>query len=311
MMQNMKLLVVGSINMDIFTYVKNHPKPGETIKSDKVLYSSGGKGANQAAAASLSGADVYMLGAVGNDAFREPLIKSLKENNVSIDYVMEKPSNSGMAFITVDGNGENHIVLSEGANGLIEKEDIKNVLVNSILPAAILVQNEIAWEATKHAMEMGKKHNITVYYNAAPAQKISDEFFSLIDVLIINETEASTLTGTDIKSNDELNIVLDKLISKGIEEVIITLGNKGSLYGNKAGYRFITPAYKVKTVDTTAAGDTFVGAFLTKRLQGGNIKSAIEFATAASAITVTRAGAQIAIPNEIEIQNFLRQNKLT
>jgi ribokinase len=305
MPMNQKLLVVGSINMDIFTYVANHPKPGETLKSEKVLYSSGGKGANQAVAGALSGAEVYLLGAVGNDAFKETLLQSLKGYNVNTEHVIEKDTNSGLAFITVDQHGENHIVLSEGANGLIGKDDVEHALVKSILPGAILVQNEIAWEATQYAMEKAKMHNITIYYNAAPAQTIPDEVFKLIDVLIVNETEASTLTGIEMVKDDDVDSALYQLISNGINEVIITLGKKGSTYGNKAGERLITTGYQVEAVDTTAAGDTFVGAYISKRMKGSTVEMALRYATAASALTVTKHGAQISIPTESDIEAFL------
>jgi ribokinase len=304
-MVNPKLLVVGSMNMDIFTYVENHPKPGETLKSTKVMYCSGGKGANQAVAASLSGGNVYMLGAVGTDPFRESLLLSLKENQVNIDYVLEKETNSGLAFITVDTQGENHIILSEGANGLMEKRDIKEVLLKSITPDAVLLQNEIPWETTKYVMEMANEHNIPVYYNAAPAEKISEEVFPLIHTLIVNEVELSTLTGNEYGKGTNIVLALDQLINYGIEEVIVTLGKEGSHYKNASGKSIFTPAYHVETVDTTAAGDTFVGSFVSKRLHSNTIEHSLQFATAASAITVTRYGAQVSIPSKIEIEEFL------
>ncbi|WML48316.1 ribokinase [Neobacillus sp. PS3-34] len=307
-MQNQKLLVVGSINMDIFTYVENHPKPGETLKSEKVMYSSGGKGANQAVAASLSGGDVYILGAVGSDAFQLPLVQSLKENNVNVDYVLEKDTNSGFAFITVDKQGENHIILSEGANGKIDKRDIETVLFTAITPAAVLLQNEIAWEATKYVMELAKKQDIPVYYNAAPAQQISEEIFPYINVLIVNEIELSTLSGKVIQNKEDISLALDYLMNKGINEVIVTLGKDGSLYRNKAGQSYFTPAYRVESVDTTAAGDTFVGVYFTKVLTGFSVEQALKYATAASAITVTRYGAQISIPSLNEVEAFLSKN---
>ncbi|MEH7438079.1 ribokinase [Neobacillus drentensis] len=304
-MKNPILLVVGSMNMDIFTYVENHPKPGETLKSTKVMYCSGGKGANQAVAASLSGGNVYMLGAVGTDPFRESLLLSLKENQVNIDYVLEKETNSGLAFITVDTQGENHIILSEGANGLMEKRDIKEVLLKSITPDAVLLQNEIPWETTKYVMEMANEHNIPVYYNAAPAEKISEEVFPLIHTLIVNEVELSTLTGIEYEKGTNIVLALDQLINYGIEEVIVTLGKEGSHYKNASEKSIFTPAYQVETVDTTAAGDTFVGSFVSKRLLSETIENSLQFATAASAITVTRYGAQVSIPSKIEIEEFL------
>lgn len=308
-MQNMKLLVVGSINMDIFTYVENHPKPGETIKSGKVLYSGGGKGANQAVAASLSGAEVHMLGAVGSDAFGKPLIDSLRGYQVNIENVMVKNMNSGLAFITVEQSGENYIVLSEGANGLIAKENIDKLFAASGLPSAVLVQNEINWDATIYTMEKAKENNCKVYYNAAPAKKVPDDVFELIDVLIINETEAATLTGIEPTTKEELLKVIQQLINRGIEEVIITLGKQGVFYGDRNGERFSMPAFKVTSKDSTAAGDTFVGAYVTNRLLGRKVHGALEYASAAAAIAVTREGAQISIPNKEEVEDFLRRNQ--
>ncbi|MEO2074884.1 MAG: ribokinase [Bacillus sp. (in: firmicutes)] len=308
-MKNPILLVVGSINMDIFTYVENRPKPGETLKSTRVMYCSGGKGANQAVAASLSGGNVYMLGAVGNDPFRESLLQSLKENLVNIDNVIEKETNSGLAFITVDKQGENHIILSEGANGLMAKRDIEELLLKSVTPSAVLLQNEIPWETIRYVMELAKEKNIPVYYNAAPAEKISEEVFPLIHTLILNEVELSTLTGIMFEKETDIAHGLDQLINHGIEEVIVTLGKKGSYYKNATGKSIFTPAYKVVSVDTTAAGDTFVGSLVSKRLLNHSIEDSLQFATAASAITVTRYGAQESIPSKMEIEDFLSGNK--
>ena len=158
-------------------------------------------------------------------------------------------------------------------------------------------------------MEKAKENNCKVYYNAAPAKKVPDEVFELIDVLIINETEAATLTGIEPTTKEELLKVIQQLINRGIEEVIITLGKQGVFYGDRNGERFSMPAFKVTSKDSTAAGDTFVGAYVTNRLLGRKVHRALEYASAAAAIAVTREGAHISIPNKEEVEDFLRRNQ--
>jgi ribokinase len=301
-----KIIVIGSINMDIVNHVKSFPKAGETIKGLATEYNPGGKGANQAVAASLSGGNVIHIGAVGDDAFGEVLLKSLSSRGVNTKHVITKTGSSGLAFITVNHEGQNHIVLSEGANAKLSVADIKSSLDIASDIAAILFQNEVPWETTKFAMDWARSKGIKVYYNPAPAMEISRESFPLIDTIILNETESHYITGLIVSSFLDAEKVADLLVQWGVRAAILTLGEKGSLYKDKAGRLVIIPAFKVEPNDTTAAGDTFIGAFVIAQTEGTDIEGSLSFASAAAALSVSRKGAQASIPHRQEIETFIK-----
>ena len=300
-----KIVVIGSINMDLVNQVKTHPLPGETIHSLGITYNPGGKGANQAVAASLVGGDVTMIGAVGTDPFGIELIASLERYDVRADSILEIEGTSGMAFITVDLAGENSIILSAGANGKVSESDVDAALPVIIEAGAVLLQNEIPLETTLRALREAHKAGSTVYFNPAPAIKLSTEVLSLINVIILNETEAEEITGIHVENELKAQQAALKLLEAGVDTVVLTLGSKGSLHLNKDGHLILTPAFKVQSVDTTAAGDTFIGTFAVANESGMSLEDALKFASAAAAITVTRKGAQASIPNRQELEQFL------
>jgi ribokinase len=303
----MKLIVVGSINMDVVNRVHEHPVPGETISGNGTAYHSGGKGANQSVAASLSGSQVTFIGAVGTDAFAGELIGALNQYKVEAGPVSRKEGTSGMAFITVDDSGENTIIVSPGANGKLVPDDIQDQhhLFNDA--GALLLQNEIPWETTCFAMKLAKDAGIPVFLNPAPAKKIPEEVLSDIDWLVLNEAEAEVITGIQVNNEDALLQAAKFLIDRGVSRVILTLGGKGSFYLDDQGNEIKTPAFRVTAVDTTAAGDTFIGALAARFVEGYSIQDALTFASAAAAITVTRNGAQPSIPERVEVEHFLRE----
>ncbi|MEH7306995.1 ribokinase [Neobacillus drentensis] len=305
----MNILVIGSINMDIVNRVGKHPLLGETIKGLGTIYSPGGKGANQAVAAALAGGQVTMLGAVGKDPFSLELVASLEKSNVNTSEMIIKEGTSGMAFITVDEAGENSIILSEGSNGQLSKKDVEERL--NLLDEAdiLLLQNEIPLETTLFVLKEAARRQVQTYFNPAPALKIPTDAFPLIDFLILNETEVEVVTGIRIDKVEAQERAINWLINHGVKAVILTLGEQGSHYYSTIESTILTPGFKVNAVDTTAAGDTFIGSFAAAKASGKGTKEALLFATAASAITVTRGGAQNSIPMKKEIEEFLQENK--
>jgi ribokinase len=302
----MSIVVVGSINMDIVNEVKKHPLPGETIHGFSTKYFPGGKGANQAVAAARTGGEVTMIGAVGDDAFAQVLIASLEESGIYVRNVLHKQGNSGLAFITVDEHGENSIILSAGANGLLKAEDIWGDQTFFDSTSIVLLQNEIPWDTNLKVMKEASKKGARILFNPAPAMKVPKELFPFIHTLILNETEAEVLTGLQIGYEyARAEAAITELLNSGIQSVILTLGSKGCLYMGSDRVIIACPAFQVKAVDTTAAGDTFIGAYACALMEGTAISESLRFASAAAAITVTREGAQASIPTKAQVNAFL------
>jgi ribokinase len=303
----MRIVTVGSINMDVVNRVEKHPMPGETIRGKGTQYIPGGKGANQAIAAAKAGGDVFMVGAVGSDGFGTQLRNSLNVEGINTEYVFTKECTSGLAFITVNAHGENNIILSEGANGELSASDVENAL--SVLNAdVVLLQNEIPMEITYKAIKIARNQGARVFYNPAPAYKLSNELISNVDVLILNETEASIVLNQELSSQNDFAQAAKRLVSTGAKSVILTLGSDGAVYTD--GLQTIRmKAFSVEAIDTTAAGDTFIGVFSTV-FNGTNAMKALQFAAAGSAISVTRSGAQVSIPTRQEIEIFLKERQI-
>ena len=254
-----KIVVVGSINMDLVTNVQAFPRPGETIHSLGVSYQPGGKGANQAVAAARSGAAVQMVGAVGTDGFAQTLIDNLAASGVDTAGILRKEGHSGLAVITVNESGENQIVLAGGSNKAFRFEEIENRIAWDEA-FAILLQNEIDLAATEAVMREAKRRGVPVWFNPAPAFKPEREMLGLIHTCILNETEIELITGAKVTGVDEAVHAAGLLVDAGVTQVIVTLGDKGCVWIDQAGEPCHVPAFKVRAVDTTAAGDTFIGA---------------------------------------------------
>lgn len=297
------IVVVGSINMDIVNVVEAFPKPGETIRGKGTEYIPGGKGANQAVAAAKAGGSVAMAGAVGTDPFGNVLIDGLRHNGVITEHVLTKEGTSGIAFITVSGEGENTIVLSAGSNGRYDPGDMPADLLQTA--DMVLLQNEIPWETTCRVMNFCRQQGIPVLLNPAPARKLSEQVLPLIDTLVLNETEAEYITGQEVHDAEQAVKAAEQLITSGVRAVIVTLGAEGSVYADSQGSVCHTPAFRVQPVDTTGAGDTFIGAYASAVCSGAPLEEALRFATAAAALSVSRAGAQTSIPTKAEIERFL------
>ena len=305
------ILVIGSLNADLVVRAPHFPQPGETISGDDLHIIPGGKGANQAVAAARQGANVAMLGRVGNDSFGPFLLDSLKSNSVDITHVHADDSATGTAIIVVDANGQNSIVLSAGANGKVSPADVDNA--TSLRPSLILLQLEIPIPTVLHAAQYARKNNIRVILNPAPAKSLPDELISLIDFIIPNETELSLLTGLEVKDIPSAENAAKVLLDRGAKNVIVTLGEKGALLvsGNQTTQ---VNAYKVDVVDTTAAGDAFIGGFASNLLESDDMRQqasslqiieAVKYANACGALAATKFGAQPSLPTKEETENFI------
>lgn len=294
--------------MDIVTLVEKHPITGETVKGWGTDYYCGGKGANQAVATYLAGGNITFIGAVGNDIFAKKLMENFAEMGLPTKHLLHKNTNSGLAFITVNAQGDNNIVLSEGANAELSIEDVTRLLSIINQSDILLLQNEIPWSTSRYAIDKAHEKGIKIIFNPAPASNIEKEILSKIDVLILNENEAEFLTGIGIHNLRDAQEAIKELINIGVKEVILTLGVKGSIYFNESGERIYTQPFKVKVEDTTAAGDTFIGAFTAQIAANKTIKDALKFATAAAAIAIMKKGAQLSIPGHEEISKLLQSN---
>lgn len=295
-----KILVIGSINMDITTVTSRMPKIGETIVGESFSTQPGGKGANQAVAVAKLGGKVKFFGAVGNDLYGKRLAENLDSNNVEFCGEVIEDTPSGTAVITVV-DGDNCIILNPGANNCVTPDMIEK---NEHLfedADYVLMQLEIPVESVLTAAKLGKRHNCEVIINPAPYKTLPDELYGYIDMIVPNEHEAESLTGVYPEDDESCKNAIEAIKAKGIKNAAITLGSKGSVYSTDSELVF-TPAKKVKAVDTTAAGDTFIGGMLTYLSMGKTMKEAVEFGTAASAITVTRLGAADSIPSAEEVE---------
>lgn len=293
--------ILGSINMDLVLRVNRMVKPGETILSKDFKKVSGGKGANQAVAAKRLGANVSFIGMIGMDDNGSEILKAFKEDKIDVSHIkVSKSDPTGMAIITVDDDGKNSIVVVPGANMKIDDDSIeeaKDVIKESKI---LIAQFETTVEATIEAFKVAKENGVITILNPAPAREIPEELLKLTDIIAPNETEVFELTDVKVDDTDKIREAADKLIEKGVKFVIITLGERGAALVSKEKL-IIVPAYKVKAVDTTAAGDSFIGALASKlqnedEIDFENIEKAIKFANKVSSIVVQKQGAQPSLP---------------
>ncbi|AYA41644.1 ribokinase [Xenorhabdus nematophila] len=303
-----KLVVMGSINVDHILNLESFPQPGETVKGRQYQVAFGGKGANQAVAAGRCGADITFIACVGQDGIGEQVRQQLAKDNINTSSIeCIEGETTGVALIFVNQQGENVIGINAGANGALTPDYFRCYEQVVKDADALLLQLETPLETVQLAAETSKKHHTKVILNPAPAQKISAQLLSLVDIITPNETEAECLTGITVKDDAGAKEAALALHDQGIETVIITLGSRGVWLSEKGKEGKIVPGFKVKVIDTIAAGDTFNGALVTGLLEGKEMLSAIRFAHAAAAIAVTRQGAQPAVPWRHEIDTFLSE----
>jgi ribokinase len=298
-----KICVIGSLNMDLVVNVENMPKKGQTLIGSDFKEVPGGKGANQAVAMARLGGDVTMIGKVGTDSFGQTLIDALTNDNVDTTYVHKEDGPTGVAMITVDKNAENAIVVAPGANFKVKENDIDeniDAIKNSDI---VVVQLETPLDTIKYALKIAKDLGKYTILNPAPAVKLEDSIIENVDLLTPNETELEILSGVSINCEDDILKAAKTMIEKGVKELIVTLGSKGSLYINKEKSMF-KKSYKVEAVDTTAAGDSYTGALSVSFSKGENIEEAMDFASRVGALCVTKEGAQSSLPTLVEVAKF-------
>lgn len=300
-----KVCVLGSINMDLVIKVNEMPKEGETILSKSFEKIAGGKGANQAVAAKRSGNLVSMIGKIGKDDNGEILKGLLEKEGINTNLIFEDDKEpTGMAMITVNNNGNNSIVVISGSNMTLNEEEIEKSKEEIKKSDILISQFETPEDCTLKAFKIAKENNIITILNPAPAKKINDELLKYTDIIIPNETEAEVLTGIKVNDLETAKKASKELLKKGVKFVIITLGEKGAAVISENDGQ-VVPAFKVKAIDTTAAGDSFIGGLSfklnTENLSFENLLKAVKFGNKVSSITVQREGAQPSIAKIEEV----------
>lgn len=293
---NARICVVGSLNMDLVTRTPRIPIPGETIIGHEFFTAPGGKGANQAVAAARLGAQVSMVGRVGADDFGQAMRRALTEDDIDYACVFENETTStGIAAILVDDAGENSIVVASGANARLSPADVERAQAAIAGADALLLQLETPLETVIRAAEIARAHHVAVLLNPAPARTDLDALLPLVDVLILNESETALLTGLPVEDEAALLAAADALRATGVGVIILTLGAQGALLVQASGAEAI-PAFPVDAVDTTAAGDAFVGGFAVALAEKKPLGEAVRWGNAAGGLAATKLGAQPSLP---------------
>lgn len=307
-MKKKGILVVGSANMDMVARTSRFPRPGETILGSSFGLFPGGKGANQAVCCAKLGGEVYFLGKMGNDLFRDKLVSAMKRDGVRTDgLLVDETSPTGIASITIDRGGENQIVVISGSNMNLTPADITRKRSLFAKAAILLAQLEIPLQTVERAFQLAKERGILTLLNPAPGRRLPASLLKMVDVLTPNRTELRQIAGMPPSGEEDIARGAHTLLARGVGKIVVTLGARGCLLVTSDGRRLF-PAYRVKVVDTTAAGDAFSGALACALARGERIEDAIPFANAAGALSVTRMGAQTSMPTRLEVENFLRHS---
>jgi ribokinase len=303
-----RVVVVGSLNMDLVVHAPHHPQPGETILGSDFQVIAGGKGANQAVCAARLGSPVTMIGRVGADSFGQSLLDTLSREGINTEYVRrDARAPTGVAMITVSRAGQNTIVVASGANGRVSPDDVEAAEAAFDGAAILLVQLECPLPAVTRAIQAAHQHGVLVVLNPAPAQALNATLLAAVDYLIPNQIELGMLAAQPADVDiDRVPAVARSLRAQGVQHVIVTLGEDGVYLLGPAGEQRLA-AHSVKVVDTTAAGDAFVGAFAVALARGKPLHEAAAWGNAAGALAVTRAGAQPSLPTLPEFEAFYAQ----
>ena len=287
-----RIAVVGSANIDLTTFTNQFPRPGETIFAPKFNLGFGGKGANQAVAARLCGAEVFMVARVGDDLFGPATIENFRKQGIDPTHVKQVEGlSSGVAPIFVEPGGQNRILVVKGANDALTPADVDAAAETLKTADCIVLQFEIPLETVYHTVQFAHQHGIRCIVNPAPAQPVDMQALRNLDYLVPNETEAEAITGLPVKSAEDAQKCAEQLLAGGIRQVIITLGSKGSLLAGRGGSEHV-PAFSVKSVDSTGAGDAFIGSFAVFLAEGVPEKEAVRRANLYAGLSTTGVGTQ-------------------
>ena len=301
------VLVVGSISADVTSFSQRLPEPGETLIGDDLTLVLGGKGANQAVASALAGADTQIVGCVGNDLFQQLTLGSLQTLGVDVSAVRVIDGATGVAHIRVDASGENDIVVVPLANTHLGVDDVTAGIRNAFGRASVLMtQLETPLEVAAHAIRTGRNAGMTVLLDPAPAARLDDELWAFVDVVTPNETEARLLTGIPV---DDVGSALEAgrwFLDRGVTHAVVTLAALGVVVVDAEGPRHL-PSPRVVAVDTTAAGDAFAGYLAAGLSEGVSIDAVLPRAMAAGALAATRRGASPSLPSAVDVDSFLRK----
>lgn len=307
-MSKKSIIVVGSSNTDMIIKLDRLPRPGETILGGKFVTVAGGKGANQAVGAARAGGQVTFIARVGQDMFGEQAIAGFVKNRINVDYVFrDRTAPSGVALICVAKDGENSIAVAGGANGRLSSADVKKAGKVFAGASVLVMQLETPLKTLQTAAELAIKAGVRVILNPAPACPLPDSLLRRVSILTPNETEVELLTGIKVKNDASAEKASAKLLARGVETVILTLGSRGAFIADD-NRSHLVPGFKVKAVDTTGAGDIFNGALAVALAEDQPLDHAVLFANAAAAISVTRLGAQPSAPSRQEIKKLLRMH---
>jgi len=308
-----RIVVVGSINLDLVATTQRIPSSGETVAGLSFQTFPGGKGANQAVAAARLGASVSMLGKVGTDTFGNQLRESLEESKVDTSGIGIVPGSSGVALINTDVKGQNAITVVAGANQHLSPADLDGHIGIIRSAGVLLAQLEIPLETVEYLAAIAIRERIPLVLDPAPARRLPSSLLKCVDWLTPNETEASSLLeyAPGVLSKEMLKDAANAFLALGSRNVILKLGERGCYVALSDGNKQLLPAYSVHAIDTTAAGDAFNGAFAVALLNGKDPLSSASWASAVAAISVTRAGAQPSMPSSFEVNRFLEQTTHT
>ena len=300
-MENKKIVVVGSSNMDMVVKTDHIPAPGETVLSGSFFMNPGGKGANQAVAVARLGGEAMFISKMGNDVFGKQFSQLFNEEGIDTRYILsDEDLPSGVALITVDQAGENSIVVASGANANLHSKDMDGALQQIANASILLIQLEIPMETVDYVVRFAAGKGVKVILNPAPANILSQQLLECVEILTPNIKEASMIAGIDVTDMESAKKAAQIICAKGARNVVITMGALGALI-YKNGEFSVVSARKVETVDTTAAGDVFNGALAVAVSEGKSLEEAVDVACEAAAISVTRLGAQASIPYRTEL----------
>jgi ribokinase len=308
-MQNSIIAVIGSSNVDLIMKMDHLPESGETVTDAEFLQVYGGKGANQAVAAARAGGNVSLINCVGEDAYTPEMVRNYEKDGINTGYVFhERGIASGHALIMIGAGGENYLSVAPGANYRLTPEKIDQALPVVEKAGIIILQYEILPETIKYVLDLAGRYNTPVLWNFAPAREFDLAYLNKVNILVVNEVEAGFLAGIPVKDTRGAEQAARILLQKGVETVVITLGNQGAVMLDRDNQVYV-PAYQVDAVDTTSAGDVFCGTYAVALMEGKPPGEALRFACAASALCVTRMGAQPSAPTRAEIEAFISQHE--